>query len=52
MKMIKFCKWKYKVRETMLNDEFKRFYKLNLKKSDILEFIIKEGEISLLLYEF
>ncbi len=49
MKMKKFCNLLFKTRSTMLDDEFKRFYKLNLKNSDILEFIVKEGEIDLLL---
>jgi hypothetical protein len=49
MKKKKFCNFNYKERSTMLDEEFKRFYKLNLKNSDILEFIVKEGEIDLLL---
>ena len=32
----------------MLKPEFKRFYKLNLRKSDILQVILRTGQMELL----
>ena len=48
MKQILFCKFIIILRKKLLNPEFKRFYKINLKRSDILEYILKHNQIELL----
>ena len=46
--MKKHCINSYKKRKIMLDNDFKRFYKLHIRKSEIMEFILREENTYLL----